>query len=395
MAAGLRVAHLGKYYHPVHGGIETLVRELAHSQAALGCSVRVICMGHDRGAATRVEADGPVEVVRLRRAASVGKLDHCPDLAGAIRDCDCDVLHLHTPNPSMILGLLRSGNRRPLVISHHSDVVRQRLRRILFGPLERVCYRRAEAILMGTPTYISGSKTLLRNAHRVAAVPYGLDLEPFLRPSAEVEAHGRAIRRVYPGPIWFAIGRHVYYKGFETAVRAMTSTPGTLLLAGDGPLRDSLERLARRLNLGDRLRFLGRLPGKEDLIAHLLAATAFWFPSNARSESYGIVQVEAMASGCPVINTAIPHSGVPWVSPDGVSGLTVSVDDPADLSSAACRLANDPALREELAEGGRRRAIQEFGIELMARRTVEVYRAVMAGAGPGTRMDRRIVHAAT
>ena len=82
-APSLRIVHLGKYFHPAHGGIERMVRSLAHAQARLGCSVRVICMDHERGRATRVEQDGPVEVVRLRRAASFCKIDHCPDLPKA------------------------------------------------------------------------------------------------------------------------------------------------------------------------------------------------------------------------------------------------------------------------------------------------------------------------
>ena len=65
----IRVTHLGKFFHPAHGGIERTVRSLAHAQARIGCSVRVICMDHERGRATRVEQDGPVEVVRVRRAA--------------------------------------------------------------------------------------------------------------------------------------------------------------------------------------------------------------------------------------------------------------------------------------------------------------------------------------
>ncbi len=69
-ATSLRVAHLGKFFHPAHGGIERTVRALAQAQAAAGCSVRVVCMDHELGRATRVERDGPVEVVRLRRATS-------------------------------------------------------------------------------------------------------------------------------------------------------------------------------------------------------------------------------------------------------------------------------------------------------------------------------------
>ena len=109
-------------------------------------------MDHERGRATRVEQDGPVEVVRLRRAASFCKIDHCPDLPKMLRDSEADLLHLHTPNPSMILGLMLSGDRRPLVVSHYSDVVKQRLRRVLFSPIERACYDRARLILSEVAT---------------------------------------------------------------------------------------------------------------------------------------------------------------------------------------------------------------------------------------------------
>src|SRR5271157_4619232 len=158
----LRITHLGKFFHPAHGGIERCLRSLAHAQAGLGCSVRVICMDHERGRATRVEQDGPVEVVRLRRAASFWKIDHCPDLPKALRDSGADLLHLHTPNPSMILGLMLSGDHTPLVVSHHSDVVKQPLRRVLFSPIERACYDRARLVLATSPPYLAGSALLRR-----------------------------------------------------------------------------------------------------------------------------------------------------------------------------------------------------------------------------------------
>ncbi len=383
-APSLRIVHLGKYYHPDHGGIERTVRVLAHEQAMLGCSVRVICMDHERGRATHVEQDGPVEVVRLRRAASFCKLDYCPGLPRLIRESEADLLHLHTPNPSMILGLLLSGDRRPLVIHHYSDVVKQRLRRVLFSPIERACYDRAQLVLSVSLPYVAGSSVLRHCVDRVAVLPIGLELAPFLDPAREVRERGDRLRRTYPGPLWFSGGRLVYYKGLEIALHALRSVPGTLLIAGDGPARPLLERLAARLHLEDRVRFLGKIARDEDLIAHYLAAYAFWFPSNARSESFGCVQVEAMACGCPVINAAIPHSGVPWVSRHEETGLTVPVDDPAAFAAAALRLLEEPGLRNRLAAGARARAIAEFQCEAMGRRSLALYSTTLAGARRGS-----------
>ena len=186
----LRIVHLGKFYHPAHGGIETAIRSLAHAQAMLGCRVQVVCMDHESGRATRVERDGPVVVIRIRRAASLCKLDHCPDLARVLRESDADLLHLHTPNPSMIMALLLSGDKRPLVVSHHSDVIKQRLRRVLFSPMERACYNRARLILAMSPPYVAGSTLLRRYTDRVAVLPIGLDppgSRSWIRPLEVVE----------------------------------------------------------------------------------------------------------------------------------------------------------------------------------------------------------------
>src|SRR6478609_6985271 len=98
------VCHLGKYYPPAPGGIESHVRTLAVAQADLGLSVRVLCVNHEPGP-TRVDRDGGVEVTRLGRAAKASKLDLCPELIPALRAVDADVLHLHVPNPTMILAL--------------------------------------------------------------------------------------------------------------------------------------------------------------------------------------------------------------------------------------------------------------------------------------------------
>ena len=101
------------------------------------------------------------------------------------------------------------------------------------------------------------------------------------------------------------------------------------------------------MNLSDRVRWLGRATDDE-LVGAYLAATALWFPSNARSEGFGLVQVEAMANGCPVINTSIPASGVSWVCRHEQEGLTVPVNDPAAFAAAANRLVSEPDFRARL-----------------------------------------------
>jgi glycosyltransferase involved in cell wall biosynthesis len=385
----LRICHLGKYYPPAAGGIETHVRTLARAQADLGAKVTVFCVNHEPGP-TAVETDGVVEVTRFRRRASAAKLDVCPDLARWLGRVEADVLHLQVPNPTMILALLRARPRVPLVVSYQSDVVRQKLRALLFRPLERLAYRRVRAIVTSSEAYRAGSRFLRPYADRLHVLPNGIDLRPYLDPSNEIRALADSIRSrlAWAGPLWLGCGRMVYYKGYVNAIRALTRVPGTLVLIGDGPDGPALQLEAERLGVAHRVRFLGNLSHYLDLIPYYLAADAFWFPSNARSEAFGLVQVEAMASGCPVINAAIPRSGVSWVSRHEETGLTVPVDDPVALADAATRLLSEPGLRDRLAAGARARAALEFDHRVMAERSLDLYRQVL-GEPSTTRQAER------
>ena len=386
--SALRVCHLGKYYPPAPGGIESHVHTLAHGQAALGMHVTVACINHQAGS-TVVEQDGPVEVLRLKRVGAFAKFDVCPDLAQHLARLDADVLHVHVPNPTMLLGLLLARPRKPVVVTYHSDIVRQRVLGALFRPIERLAYRQVRAVMATSPLYPGGSDFLRAYGDMLHVLPHGIDLRPYLEPSPEARAEAERLRQEHgrDEPLWIGAGRHVYYKGFIHAIRALTRVPGKLVLIGEGPDQPALRAEAERLGVADRVVFPGVLRHYLDLVPYYLAADAFWFPSNARSEAFGLVQVEAMACGCPVINTAIPHSGVSWVSLHEQTGLTVPVDDPLALAAAAQRLLNEPGLRDRLAAGACQRAIDEFDHRLMAQRSLDIYDRVLRAA-PAPRLAR-------
>jgi rhamnosyl/mannosyltransferase len=371
----LRICHLGKYYPPAPGGMEAHVQTLARAQAELGAHVRVFCVNHHPGP-TRAERDGKVIVVRFHRLATAAKIDLCPGLRSRLARIDADILHVHVPNPTMILAALLSKPRAPVVVTYQSDHVRQRIRAMLFRPLERRFYQNVKVILATSPLYVDGSSFLRTQIDRLIVLPLGIDSRPFLEPNLEDHQQSFEIRRQYQGPLWLACGRLAYYKGLIYAIRALTRVRGTLLVVGDGPERPRLEAEARGLGLDRRVIFLGTVPR---VVPYYHAVHALWFPSNARSEAFGLVQLEAMASGCPVINTAVPDSGVSWVSRHLETGLTVPINDSAALADAARRLLVEPGLRDRLAAAARIRAVQDFDHHVMAERSLDIYRNVLGG----------------
>jgi rhamnosyl/mannosyltransferase len=383
---GLRVLHLGKFYPPASGGMEVHVQTLARAQAALGARVEVLCINHAEGgdgfshefhgrSPTREEWDGPVRVTRVGRWASVLRMDVMPELPRALLRAltrGVDLVHLHTPNPTMVLALDALPWMPPLVVTHHSDIIRQRVAGALFRPFELVLYTRARRLIATSSAYVPGSPLLKRFRSKVRELPLGIELEPFLKPSpSALEAEARW-RTQAGAPMWLMVGRLVYYKGLFTALEALTRVPGQLVVVGVGPLEQEGRERARALGVESRVTWAGYLP-PEELAGAYRAATALWFPSNARSEAYGLSQIEAMASGVPVLNTAIPHSGVPWVSLHGQTGLTVPVGDAEALAQAARRLVEEPGLAERLGQGARARALEQFRHDVMAERSLALY----------------------
>lgn len=387
----LRVVHLGKYYPPSPGGIESHTQALARAQAELGASVHAVVVNHadtsGRDATfekwTRTpwaeDADGRVRVTRVGRLANVARLDVAPGLSEALQELlrdPPDVWHLHAPNVTMMLAVLRCRRIRPLVITHHSDIVKQKVLKHAVRPLEATLYRRAARILPTSAAYADGSDLLQKFRDKLTPVPLGMNLAPFLAPSDEARAHAARFRERFPGPVWLCVGRLIYYKGLHVALEALKNVPGTLVVIGTGPLGAPLKQRAQELGVADRVAWYGHATADE-LVGAYLASTALWFPSVARSEGFGLVQVEAMAAGCAVINTAVPGSGVAWVARHEREALTVSVNDPLALAGAAQRLLAEPGLRERLVSAGHERAAAEFDWLVMGQRSLDAYRAAL------------------
>ncbi len=170
-----------------------------------------------------------------------------------------------------------------------------------------------------------------------------------------------------------AVGRLVPYKGFRFAIEAMPQVDGHLCIIGTGPEDSFLRQLARERNVAEKVTFLGRV---DDLRPYYQAASAFVLPSVTRAEAFGVVQLEAMASGTPIINTHL-DSGVPEVAADGISAITVPPNDPNALAAAMNSLLSDPGLRSQLSAGGRHAVQETYALEIMVSTTLDIYREVL------------------
>jgi rhamnosyl/mannosyltransferase len=372
----IRVLTFGRFADESFGGLERYVFELAH---ALAGEVQFVNIVAHRGAPPDVPMAG--ETVYARPLASLGGTPVCPTMPWhALRRhwrLPFDIVHLQFPaDPMAHLSYELMPRSVKRVIGWHSNIVRQQRLLKLYRPFLDHSLRAADAIIAATPAHISSSEQLspVRETARFRVVPYGFDLSRFERRPALADV----IRRRLGGKfLVFALGRHVYYKGFEFLIRALAGVPeARLALGGQGPLTADLRRVAREARVEDRVEFVGRIPD-QDLPAWYHACDAFCLSSIEPAEAFGIVQVEAMACGKPVVCCQLGN-GVNWVNRDGETGLTVPPGNIEALTAALARLQGDPDLRARLGEQGRRRAWSEFTSAAMAKATLEVYREVLS-----------------
>ena len=201
-----------------------------------------VLVSGDRPRTSRDLVDG-VRVIRAGRLGRFSAAPICPSLPWLVRQIPADIIHIHVPHPTAIMTWLAAGRGTPLVVTYHSDTVRQRVLGKLFEPFLDRALSQAAAIICTSPQYLT-----VQNHCRAtgSAAPSSLwPLKPmiwFLRIPAAVAD----LRERYGLRLLLTIGRLVYYKGFEHLIRAMPNITGHLLIIGQGPLLNSLEALARR-----------------------------------------------------------------------------------------------------------------------------------------------------
>lgn len=360
----MRIVHVYKDYFPVLGGIENHVRVLAENQVAAGHDVTVVVCAPGLGSGQRLEAG--VSIVRIGRLCTLRSMPVSFAFAPELRAIAADVIHVHSPFPLGEQAALSLPADTPVVVTHHSDVVKQKVLLRFYAPLYRRFLRRVDRVIVTSAAYARTSPWLGAHAVKCRVVPLGIDSDVFA-----------------PGPgdetmsteLLFA-GKLRYYKGLDDLLQALQGLVGVrLTVVGDGAMRQRLEKLAAVPALAGRVRFLGEVPDAA-LPHHYRSARLFVLPANCRAEAFGTVLLEAMASGLPCLATEL-GTGTSWVVQDGVTGKVVPPRNPAALAETIRTLLADPAQCRRMGEAGRQRVLDAFTTERMLAGVEAVYREAL------------------
>ncbi|WP_395546972.1 MULTISPECIES: glycosyltransferase [unclassified Lacrimispora] len=370
-AKKISVLEVNKLYYPVTGGIERLVQQIAE-----GLNERVnlkvlVCKKKGFGLIEKVNG---VEVVRAGSAGILFSLPISLSFVLKLRKIskEMDIIHFHVPFPLGDLACLMSNYKGKVVVSWHSDIVRQKKMMKFYKPLMEKFLNRADIILVATQGHIDGSDYLPKYRNKCRIIPYGV--EPRIEELADKYLiKGKVENTKVDKPVKFLfIGRLVYYKGCDVLIEAFSRVKNAeLWVVGTGPLEESLKQKVRDLDISEKVRFRGVI-SDDEMVECICSCDALVLPSVIKSEAFGLVQLEAMVFEKPVINTNLP-SGVPYVSIDKETGLTVEPGSVEQLTKAMQWLADHEDARKTMGKRGRQRVKRYFTTKDMLDNIESIY----------------------
>jgi rhamnosyl/mannosyltransferase len=286
-----------------------------------------------------------------------------------------DIIDYHYPFPLVDLAISAwFPKRTALVIHWHSEIVAQKRTARLLSPFIRRTLDRADCIVVSSPAHIEQSDYLRRVRHKCAIVPFGIDIERWRTLDSEELGQVEQLR-ASRNPLVLAVGRLVPYKGFDFLIRAMARVSGCLMIVGTGPQEEALKRLIAELGLENRVLLKGEVSERElKLLFH--ACRLVVMPSIGNNETFGIAQLEAMAVGKPIVNTAL-ETAVPWVARHGKEALTVPPADVEALVKAMQYLLDHVEEAQSLGKAGQRRVAEQFDKHSFCNSTYEVYQRAL------------------
>lgn len=368
----MKILQLGKFY-PIIGGVEKVMYDLTLglaelSYGAVNCDMMcALCEGGDRTLHLKEGA----RLIGCRTWFKVAATMIAPSMIAALRKLcgSYDIIHVHHPDPMACLALFLSGYKGKVILHWHSDIQKQRLLLRLYRPLQAWLLRRADRIVGTTPAYLAASSYLKSWQQKCCCLPIGV--EPVCPQVEEVER----IRNRYPGKkIVFSLGRLVAYKGYRFLVEAARylGDDYVVLIGGAGALEGELKGYIKTWGLEEKVQLLGRIADNE-LPAYYGACKVFCLSSVQKTEAFGIVQIEAMSCGKPVVATNIPGSGVSWVNAHGVSGLNVAPESGRELAEAIRAIAGDEVVYSGYSRRAELRYRSLFTKERMIENLLDIY----------------------
>ncbi|GIU70237.1 MAG: mannosyltransferase [Candidatus Woesearchaeota archaeon] len=365
----MKVLHLGKLCPPNEGGIEIFSYDLLEYLNSKGIKADLLCFGSK----TAKSSYKGFDYFECKMNIKVNSAPLSYDFIKIFKriEREYDIIHIHSPNP--LAEFLSLFTDKKIIIHWHSDIVKQKISYRFYKPIQQKVLKKAHKIICTSPQYLETSKQLRDFKENAVIIPLGLNPSRLKASNEKVTKSLKA--KIGNKKIVLSIGRLIYYKGFEYLIKAgkYIKDDVAIVIVGGGPLYENLKDMVKALNLENKVYLLGRV---DKISFYIKESDLFCLPSVERTEAFGLVLVEALYFGKPLITTNVEGSGMNYVNQDGITGLVVPPRNPKALADAINKILSDNNLYERFSKNARER-FKEFDISSIGDKIVSLYEEVL------------------
>ncbi len=367
----MKVLHLGKLCPPNEGGIEVFSYDLLENLNNKGIKADLLCFGEN----TKIDTYNGFEYFSCKMNVKLNSAplsyDYFKNFKKIINNYD--IIHVHTPNP--LAEILTLMTKKPIIVHWHSDIVRQKISYKFYKPIQQRILQKAIKIIATSPQYLSTSEQIKNFKDKAVIIPSGLNPARLEVKNESIKEFEKIKSKINDKKVVLSVGRLVEYKGFEYLVEAsrFLNDDIIVIIAGGGPLYNYLQNKINSLNLKNKVLLLGRV---NDISIFIKNCDLFCLPSISRNEAFGLVLVEALYFGKPLVTTNVEGSGMSYVNKHNETGLVVPPKDPRSLAEAINKILSDENIYRKFSKNALER-FKEFEIGSIADRIINLYKEVL------------------
>jgi len=362
------ILQINKMYDPDIGGVETVVKEYSNYLKQFD-DVVVLCVSKNFSLKTTVEVKNGITIYRC---ASFGTFMSMPVSIVFffylfILSKKADYLHFHEPFPLGTLGSLFIPKNKKIFVTWHSDIIKQKRIKSFFEYFQKKLCKKATKIISTSDRLVEFSGLLKQFRNKITTIPLSIDKEEYLNE----DISDITIKNLPKDYVLF-LGRFSYYKGIFILLDAIETITQDIsfVIVGDGELSNEINQ---KINKSKKnILLINRFVTDKEKKFLLKNSKFMVFPSIYSSEAFGILQLESMVFGKPVINTNLP-TGVPWVSLNNISGITVEPFDSIGLAKSIEELYYNDELYAKLSSGALERFNENFVVEKTNKQLYNLY----------------------
>jgi rhamnosyl/mannosyltransferase len=368
----MKVLHFFKTFFPdSYGGVEQVIYQICRGTACFDIKADVLSLSKNKMLAP-VNIDGHYSY-RAKQHFDIASTSISFSVFSEFKKLaqQADIIHYHFPWPMMDIIHLSSKINKPTVVTYHSDVVKQKYLLNFYRPLQNHFLKNVDKIVATSPNYIESSDVLSSLRDKTVSIPIGLDKASYPTPNFDRVAYWK---HKFGDTFFLFIGVLRYYKGLHILIEAASGVEQPIVIAGEGPFEKDLKDQAQRLGLKN-VHFIGKV-SDEDKVALLISCFSFVFPSNLRSEAFGVSLLEAAMYGKPLISTEI-GTGTSYINVDGKTGLVIAPNAPEQLKQAMLKLSQNSKMAKQMGEAAEKRYWELFTAKNMAKKYSNLYRELL------------------